>query len=75
MRLFLCGGGSGVQTEAATRRFCDMAGREKPLLYVPLALGPETYPGCLEWITGEVAPFGVRGYSSAAGIPTSCFTT
>lgn len=54
MMIFLCGGGSGKQTAEATRRFSDVIDHTKPLLYVPLAMEPDLYPSCLEWIKGEM---------------------
>lgn len=59
MRLFLCGGGSGEQTAEAVKRFCGILDRGKPLLYIPLAMEPEKYPGCMEWITGELGGEGI----------------
>ncbi len=55
MPIFLCGGGSGEQTVEATRRFSDAIDRTKPLLYIPLAMEPDLYPSCLEWIKGEMS--------------------
>lgn len=54
MTIFLCGGGSGEQTVDAIRRFNDVIDHTKPLLYVPLAMKPELYPSCFEWIKGEM---------------------
>ena len=54
MMIFLCGGGSGKQTIEATRRFSDVIDHTKPLLYVPLAMEPDLYPSCLEWIKDEM---------------------
>lgn len=54
MRIFLCGGGCGEQTAEAIQRFNDVIDHTKPLLYIPLAMKPELYPSCLEWIKGEM---------------------
>ena len=54
MTLFLSGGGSGSQTTEAVARFGSALSGDKPLLYIPLAMEPERYNGCLDWITGEL---------------------
>ncbi|MBR5425656.1 MAG: Type 1 glutamine amidotransferase-like domain-containing protein, partial [Clostridiales bacterium] len=57
MKLFLCGGGCGEQTAAANRVFNAYIDHDKPLLYIPLAMGERdhTYDECYEWIQGELA--------------------
>ena len=59
MNVFLCGGGSAEQTMEVNTTFAEMLEKDKPLLYVPLAMEAEKYDGCLEWITGELNPFGI----------------
>lgn len=54
MKLFLNGGGCGQQTAPALQKFSDTIDRAKPLLYIPLAMERERYPGCYEWIQGEL---------------------
>ena len=61
MRIFLCGGGSGEQTVEAIRRFNDVIDHTKPLLYVPLAMEPELYPSCFEWIKDEMRKVDIPG--------------
>lgn len=53
MKLFLGGGGSGEQTALAMNTFGKIIDKNKPLLYIPLAMKPEKYPRCLEWIKKE----------------------
>lgn len=60
MAVFLNGGGCGEAAQEAYQRFGEAVNKEKPLLYIPLAMEPETYPGCLEWITGELGSLGVE---------------
>lgn len=60
MRVFLNGGGDGTNAQEAYQRFGAAAGKTKSLLYIPLAMERETYPGCLEWITGELESLGVK---------------
>ncbi len=57
MKLFLCGGGCGEQTAAVNRVFNAYIDHDKPLLYIPLAMGERdhTYDECYEWIQGELA--------------------
>lgn len=55
MKLFLGGGGSGEQTVLAMNTFGEIIDKNKPLLYIPLAMKPEKYPKCLEWIKKETA--------------------
>lgn len=61
MHLFLNGGGDGEKMTLIYERFQDVIDRTKPLLYVPLAMKQEMYPGCLEWITGELKGFDIPG--------------
>lgn len=50
MKVFLNGGGCGVQTAAALKRFNEVIDHTKPLLYIPLAMERERYPDCCQWI-------------------------
>ncbi len=54
MHLFLCGGGAGRQTAEAYQRLGAAIDREKPLLYVPLAMERERCQDCLGWIREEL---------------------
>lgn len=59
MKLFLCGGGSGKKTEKSLKVFSSVIDRNKPLLYIPLAMDESRYPSCLEWIKSEMQPINV----------------
>lgn len=59
-RIFANGGGSGPAAAEAYRRFGRVLDKTKPLLYVPLAMEPDLYPSCLEWVTGELEGLGVK---------------
>lgn len=61
MKLFLNGGGDGAKTAQANKRFHEVIDHTKPVLYVPLAMESERYPGCLEWIKGELSGVDVSG--------------
>lgn len=54
MKIFLNGGGDGVQTAEARKRFNEIIDHSKPLLYVPLAMESDMYDSCYEWISGEM---------------------
>ena len=58
MKLFLCGGGSGNQTNFAYKKFDNVIDKSKPILYIPLALDEKTYDSCNEWFSNEVRYFG-----------------
>lgn len=49
------GGGSGEQTKAACKRLNEVIDHTKPILYIPIALDESWYPGCMEFITKELA--------------------
>lgn len=59
MKIFLCGGGSGETASIATQKFGEMIDKNKPLLYIPLAMAEERYPSCLEWITKEMSSINI----------------
>lgn len=54
MRIFLCGGGDGVQTKDACRRLNDVIDHTKPILYLPFAMENADYDSCHEWVRGEL---------------------
>lgn len=54
MKVFLCGGGAGIQTIEANKRLNEVINHSKPCLYIPLAMGQEMYDSCYEWIVGEL---------------------
>lgn len=61
MKVFICGGGSGKQTEKAIRRLNEVISHHLPCLYIPLALEEDWYDSCYEWITGELSPVDIPG--------------
>lgn len=54
MKLFLCGGGSGKQIINALYKFSDILNKEKPILYIPLAMEKEKYDSCYLWFENEI---------------------
>ena len=53
MKVFLCGGGAGIQTIEANKRLNEVIDHSKPCLYVPLAMEQRMYADCYEWIKDE----------------------
>lgn len=60
MKVFLCGGGSGEVVREPMLKFGALIDKNKPLLYLPLAMEPERYSSCLEWIKKELGIIGVK---------------
>ena len=58
MKLFLCGGGSGKQVIDAYKEFEKCIDKNKPILYIPLAMDEEKYNSCYEWFSEEIKNFG-----------------
>lgn len=54
MRLYLCGGGSGKQILNALSNFSKKIDKEKPILYVPLAMEESKYDSCYNWFKEEI---------------------
>ena len=54
MKVFLCGGGDGMQTVEANKRLNEVIDHSKPCLYIPLAMEPEKYADCYKWIKTEL---------------------
>lgn len=54
MKIFLNGGGDGVQTIEANKKLNEIIDHTKPLLYIPIAMESNKYPSCFEWIKGEL---------------------
>ena len=54
MKLFLCGGGSGKQILNALYKFSNTISKEKPILYIPLAMESDRYDSCYDWFKNEI---------------------
>lgn len=57
MRVFLCGGGSGTQTSEAYEKFVSIIDKDKPLLYIPLAMNYDCMEKCEKWIKEELGEY------------------
>ena len=54
MKLFLCGGGSGKQINFALNKFSKLIDKNKPILYIPLAMNDDDYDNCESWFSSEI---------------------
>ena len=54
MKVFLNGGGDGVKTIDALKKFNEVIDHSKPILYIPLAMESDKYDDCYSWIQGEL---------------------
>ncbi len=61
MKVFICGGGSGIQTVRAVRRLNEVIRHDLPCLYIPLAMEEDQYDSCYEWIKGELGSVDIPG--------------
>ena len=62
MKLFLCGGGSERQLEIAYKKFAKVLQKDKPILYIPLAMDENKYDSCYNWFKKEIAFFGAKDF-------------
>lgn len=62
MKLFLCGGGSGKQVLNALYKFSNVLNKEKPILYIPLAMDSKKYDSCYEWFKNELANINLNNF-------------
>ena len=64
MKLILSGGGSGKQTKELDEQFANWVNKEKPLLYIPIAINncKHPYSGCLIWLKSTFDNFGIKKY-------------
>ena len=61
MRVFLCRGGSGIQTTDAYEKFSSLIGdKSKPLLYIPLAMYDCNMDDCYTWIKEELKNYNIE---------------
>ncbi len=59
MKLFLSGGGSGIDSIEVDTQFIEAINTSKPVLYIPIAIDTvkHPYPDCLKWLQDNFAPF------------------
>jgi len=54
MKIFLNGGGDGIQVKEVYKRLNKEIDNNKPVLYIPLAMDDYKYDDCYNWITNEL---------------------
>lgn len=59
MKVILCGGGDGTQTEEVNKLYASLIEKDKPVLYLPIAMDHSEFPSCIEWIKNELKPYGI----------------
>jgi len=59
MQLILCGGGFGEKVSKSYEKYAEIIDHSKPVLYIPLAWKNEDYESCLNWLKGELLPYGI----------------
>ena len=59
MHLILSGGGSGEQTKETYDLYSSIIDKEKPVLYIPIAMPESEFEGCMNWITEELFSYGI----------------
>jgi len=64
MKLFLSGGGSGLDSMELDKKYIQSLDLSKPVLYIPIAINTEKHPysGCLAWIKDNFKPLGFENF-------------
>ncbi|MBS3083420.1 Type 1 glutamine amidotransferase-like domain-containing protein [Candidatus Pacearchaeota archaeon] len=64
MVLVLTGGGNGKDTEEIDKYFASLVNKNKPLLYIPIAIDTikHPYPECLKWLKQTFDKLGINKY-------------
>jgi len=57
--IFLSGGGDKDQTKIIDQKFVEQIDKEKPMLYIPIAMNPSRFDDCFEWINSVFKPLGI----------------
>lgn len=68
MQLILCGGGFGKQVSKSYEKYVEIIDHSKPVLYIPLAWKNEDYDSCLNWLKGELLPYGIDKFAMITNI-------
>ncbi|MFZ3579755.1 Type 1 glutamine amidotransferase-like domain-containing protein [Virgibacillus sp. DJP39] len=61
-KLILAGGGDAEQSLSIDKEFASLIDKEKPLLYIPIAMDTNSIPydSCFNWINGVFNPLGIE---------------
>lgn len=60
MKVILCGGGDAKQTEEVNKLYASQIDKNKPILYIPIAMEENKFPSCIEWIQKELIPYDIK---------------
>ncbi len=62
MELYLSGGGDEVQSRTLDQKWAEGIGRERPMLYIPIAMDMARYSltDCRQWINKALNPLGIE---------------
>lgn len=61
-KLILAGGGDAEQTLSIDKEFANLIDKEKPMLYIPIAMDTNSIPyhSCFNWINNVFNPLGIE---------------
>lgn len=64
MKIILSGGGSGEDSKELDEFFVKLLNKEKPLLYIPIAIDKQKhpYPSCLDWLKKTFEKYWINSY-------------
>lgn len=62
MKLYLSGGGSGRQNLFAYNSYFRSINKDKPILYIPLAMEEEKFDSCYKWFKNEINYFNFTNF-------------
>lgn len=62
MKLFLCGGGSGPKLKQTMELFANSIDKNKPILYIPLAMEKNKYHDCYNWFKEEINDVNITNF-------------
>lgn len=68
MKVALCGGGDFMHIEGMNRLYSEIAEKNKPVLYIPLASEQEDFSHCSEWINNQLNQYGINTVETICSI-------
>lgn len=62
MKVILCGGyfGDSEQTAEVNKLYTSLIDKDKPILYIPIAIDECKFPICIEWMKTQLNPYGIN---------------
>ncbi|MGQ9468692.1 MAG: Type 1 glutamine amidotransferase-like domain-containing protein [Nitrososphaerales archaeon] len=61
-RIFLSGGGGALDSIYLDKKFASLSDRNKPLIYVPIAMKTKPYKECYAWFRSVFLPLGIKKF-------------